>query len=172
MHINEYGQISRTEEEVIKLLYQDPDIPLKNIKFSEIDTIEKFNRAANLCGIDISINFPDNITLELKEFDSKNQKEWFMPKDGYCPNLFEMLYSMCETDTQKERVSKELELFIKHDMIELLDFLKYLVDTMREKNIIWGVGRGSSVASYVLYLIGVHKIDSLKYNLDIGEFLK
>jgi DNA polymerase III alpha subunit len=43
---------------------------------------------------------------------------------------------------------------------------------MRENDIVWGVGRGSSVASYTLYLIGVHKIDSIKYELDINEFLK
>ena len=57
-------------------------------------------------------------------------------------------------------------------MIDLLYYLKYLVDTMRKNNIVWGVGRGSSVASYVLYLIGIHRIDSIKYNLDINEFLK
>jgi len=34
------------------------------------------------------------------------------------------------------------------------------------------VGRGSSVASYCLYLLGVHKINSLKFDLDIKEFLK
>jgi DNA polymerase III alpha subunit len=54
----------------------------------------------------------------------------------------------------------------------LLFYLKYLVDAMRENKIVWGVGRGSSVASYVLYLIGVHRIDSIKYDLDIKEFLK
>jgi DNA polymerase III alpha subunit len=43
---------------------------------------------------------------------------------------------------------------------------------MKENKIVWGVGRGSSVASYVLYLIGVHRIDSIKYDLDIREFLK
>jgi DNA polymerase III alpha subunit len=47
-----------------------------------------------------------------------------------------------------------------------------MVDVMREQDIVWGVGRGSSVASYVLYLIGVHKIDSLYYDLDIAEFLR
>ena len=57
-------------------------------------------------------------------------------------------------------------------MIELLHFMKYLVDTLRKNNVVWGVGRGSSVASYILYLIGVHKVDSIKYNLDINEFLK
>jgi DNA polymerase III alpha subunit len=43
---------------------------------------------------------------------------------------------------------------------------------MREHGVVWGVGRGSSVASYVLFLIGIHKIDSLYYDLPIDEFLK
>jgi DNA polymerase III alpha subunit len=43
---------------------------------------------------------------------------------------------------------------------------------MRKNNILWGVGRGSSVASFVLYLIGIHRINSLFYNLPIEEFLK
>lgn len=103
-----------------------------------------------------------------KEIDSNN---WFIPNE-YCPNLVEMLYGLCETDEQKERVSQELELFIKHKMYDVLHVMKYIVDTLRENNIVWGVGRGSSVASYVLYLIGVHKIDSIKYKLPIEEFFK
>ena len=47
-----------------------------------------------------------------------------------------------------------------------------MVQVMRDNNIVWGVGRGSSVASYVLYLIGVHKIDSLYYDLDVTDFLR
>jgi len=43
---------------------------------------------------------------------------------------------------------------------------------MQENKVIWGVGRGSSVASYVLYLIGVHRVNSMYYNLDVGEFLR
>ena len=70
------------------------------------------------------------------------------------------------------RVAEEIQLFRQHNMIDLLKYLKYLVDTMRNNNIVWGVGRGSSVASYCLYIIGVHRIDSVKYQLDIREFLK
>ena len=96
---------------------------------------------------------------------------WFIPKD-YCPNLVEMLYSMCETEEQTTRVNQELELFIKNNMYDVLHCMKYIVDTLRENNIVWGVGRGSSVSSYVLYLIGIHKIDSIKYKLPIEEFFK
>ena len=106
-----------------------------------------------------------------KFFDEANQSDWFIPND-YHPNLVEMLYGMCTTKEQTDRVSEELEAFIEHNMLDLLFCLKYIVDTLRENNVVWGVGRGSSVASYVLYLLGVHKIDSIKYNLDWREFLR
>ena len=57
-------------------------------------------------------------------------------------------------------------------LFPVLRIMIYIIETMRKNNLVWGIGRGSSVASYVLYLIGVHKVDSLKYNLDIKEFLK
>jgi DNA polymerase III alpha subunit len=96
---------------------------------------------------------------------------WFIPNDYY-PNLVEFLYAQCNTDVQRDRISVELELFIKNDMYDVLHVMKYIVDTLRSNNIVWGVGRGSSVASYVLYLIGVHKVDSIKYSLPIEEFFK
>jgi DNA polymerase III alpha subunit len=43
---------------------------------------------------------------------------------------------------------------------------------MQANRMIWGVGRGSSVASNVLYLLGVHRIDSMFYELDSREFLR
>jgi DNA polymerase III alpha subunit len=98
-------------------------------------------------------------------------KHWFIP-DDYCPNLVEFLYGQCTTSEQTQRVNQELELFIKNGMYDLLHVMKYVVDTLRANNVVWGVGRGSSVASYVLHLIGVHKIDSIKYNIPIEEFFK
>jgi DNA polymerase III alpha subunit len=100
-----------------------------------------------------------------------NSKHWFIPQD-YCPNLVEFLYAQCLTTEQTQRVDQELELFIKNGMYDLLHVMKYVVDTLRANNVVWGVGRGSSVASYVLHLIGVHKIDSVKYNIPIEEFFK
>jgi DNA polymerase III alpha subunit len=96
---------------------------------------------------------------------------WFVPND-YCPNLVEFLFGQCDTEEQRKRVELELELFIKNGMYDLLHVMKYVVDTLRANNVVWGVGRGSSVASYVLHLIGVHKIDSIKYNIPIDEFFK
>jgi DNA polymerase III alpha subunit len=63
-------------------------------------------------------------------------------------------------------------MYKERNLYSLLRYMVYLVDTMRQHKIVWGVGRGSSVSSYVLFLIGIHKVDSLQYQLDIGEFLK
>ena len=63
-------------------------------------------------------------------------------------------------------------MFQERGLFDLLRYLKYLVDVMRDNQVIWGVGRGSSVASYVLFLLGVHRVDSLYYDLDPAEFLR
>jgi DNA polymerase III alpha subunit len=69
-------------------------------------------------------------------------------------------------------VAEELVLFQDQNLFELLKYLKYLTDVIHKNRIVCGVGRGSSVASYVLYLLGVHRIDSMRYGLDIREFLR
>jgi DNA polymerase III alpha subunit len=103
--------------------------------------------------------------------ESIDPTHWFIPNEYY-PNLVEFLYGSCTNDEQRDRVSQELELFISNGMYDVLHVMKYIVDTLRANNIVWGVGRGSSVASYVLHLIGVHKVDSIKYNIPIEEFFK
>ncbi len=108
----------------------------------------------------------------IKEFDSYMQNRWYIPEEYRNFDIKSYLYSLCVSEEEKDRINQELDLFKKHNMIPLLRFLKYLVDILRQNNILWGVGRGSSVASYCLYLLGVHKIDSIKYDLDIHEFLR
>jgi DNA polymerase III alpha subunit len=97
---------------------------------------------------------------------------WFIPYEYKTMDIVDWLYQRCPTPEVRERVVEELRLFAKHDMIPVLKTMKYVVDTLRANNVVWGVGRGSSVASYVLFMIGVHKIDSVKYKLPINEFFK
>jgi DNA polymerase III alpha subunit len=119
--------------------------------------------------------YSNRVAEEFLHYPTPKEKfgkpEWLIP-DEYCPDLTAQLYDMCKTDEQRDRVSQELELYIKYGMYDLLHVMKYIVDTLRANNVVWGVGRGSSVASYVLHLIGVHKIDSLRYNIPIEEFFK
>lgn len=171
MNIDEYGIINFSENEIFENLYAGKLTTLKNVH-TTADISEKFNFSKNINKDNFEeIQKYNKLYIDKKIFDKLNQKEWFMP-ENYCPNLIENLFEKCNTDIEKNRLTDELELFIKHNMLDLLFYLKYLVDVMRKNNIVWGVGRGSSVSSYVLYLIGVHKINPIKYNLDINEFLK
>lgn len=70
------------------------------------------------------------------------------------------------------RTEQELLLYENLGLLDVLRTLIYIINTLQDKNIVWGVGRGSSVASYVLYLIGVHDVDSVEYGLDVGAFLR
>lgn len=172
MKTNKYGQVTITEQEAVNALYEGVIDNLENVYIDNIDVITKYNQSREINADRIpELKIPDLLSISIEEFDKINQSIWFMP--GEYKNLdIDFIYSKCSTPEQHARVTEELELFYQHNMIDLLKYIKYLVDTMRKNNIVWGVGRGSSVASYVLFLLGVHKVDSIKYNLDINEFLK
>jgi DNA polymerase III alpha subunit len=170
--IDNYSRITISEQEAFEAIYNGK---LKTLEGVVVDcNIDQYNQAiAQNADRIATLSMAEDISnISVEMFDQANQQDWFMPREAVHENLMEMLFGMCETKEQQDRVEIELELFAQHGMIDLLFYLKYLVDTMRQNNIVWGVGRGSSVASYVLYLIGVHKIDSIKYDLDIKEFLK
>ena len=115
------------------------------------------------------------LDVDQKTFDGALQSEWFMPDEYKDINVYEYVLGKAETPCPQhvqDRIWEELDAFRERGMKDLLRYMIYLVDYMREHNIVWGVGRGSSVASYVLYLIGVHKINSIQYDLDWREFLR
>ena len=68
---------------------------------------------------------------------------------------------------------------IKHelDTIKELGFIDYIllvwdvINYCKENEIPVGLGRGSAAGSLLLYLIGVTKIDSLKYSLYFERFI-
>jgi len=79
-----------------------------------------------------------------------------------------------ETDIEDRigRVKQEIILFKEYNMEDLVRTAIYIVDSFEENSIVWGTGRGSSCACYSLYLIGLHEVDSIKYNLDLNEFFR
>ncbi len=174
MRSNNFDQIILNTVDAFEALYSGKKFNFENVLFDDSDELKKFNlsRKKNFD------NFPElkiykEDSSETKElFDEANRCTWFMPKEYLDFPMHEWLLDQCTTAKEKDRVNLELELFIQHNMYDVLFYLKYLVDTMRENQIVWGVGRGSSVASFVLYLLGIHKINSIKYELDINEFLK
>ena len=138
------------------------------------DDIDKFNSAMEEQGLDKLQKYIP-LDVDQKTFDGVCQGEWFMPDEYKDINVYEYVLGKAETPCPQhvqERIWEELHEYKNRGMAPLLRYMIYLVDFMRENDIVWGVGRGSSVASYVLFLIGVHRIDSIKYNLDWKEFLR
>ena len=170
MKYDQYGQAHITTEDATDLLYQRPDLDLSNIQF---DNPDQFNAAIKVLYSDIKeLQQYQQFDFDLDHFDQRNQIHWRMPQEYFKLDIAQWVLNQCETDAELQRVAEELLLFQERDLFNLLRWLKYFVDTMRANKVVWGVGRGSSVASYVLYLIGVHRINSMYYDLDISEFLK
>jgi len=173
MKINDYGQVEISAEEAFQSLYTAKIKNLDGVYISNEQDRNQFNLAretnADRFGDLVSLVLPE---ATIEEFDQDNQQQWFMPEEYKQLDIAQHVLNLCKTDAELQRVGQELLLFQERELFDLLRFMKYLVDTLRKHNIVWGVGRGSSVASYVLYLIGVHRIDSIKYGLEWREFLK
>jgi DNA polymerase III alpha subunit len=168
MNIDKYGQHIFTENDICEIYLTNTTVNFKKILTDKKITISDI--------VDTSL-VPHLIThqtehVPIQEFDNNLQKIWYMPESYKDFDIAQYVLDLCQTEEELQRVGQELLLFQERDMFVLLRYLKYLVDTMRENNIVWGVGRGSSVASYVLFLLGVHKINSIHYDLPIDEFLK
>lgn len=170
MNYDRYGRTWVNSDELCDLLYRNPDLDLS--KFLVEDPGEFNHSRAELHAEVPTLSGYSVLEESVEWFDQRWQSKWHMPEEYLNMDIAKFVLDQCRTDAELQRVGKELLLYQERDMFNLLRYLKYLVDTLRKNNIVWGVGRGSSVASYVLFLIGVHKIDSLYYNLDIEEFLK
>ena len=170
MKYDQYGQTYTTSDELCDLLYKNPNL---DISLFQIEDSIEYNRSVAELHAELDLlDSYHNIDMSVEEFDRELQKNWRMPKEYKDLDIAAYVLGLCKEEYELQRVGKELMLYQERNLFDLLRYLKYLVDTLRKNNIVWGVGRGSSVASYVLFLIGVHKIDAIYYNLNIDEFLK
>lgn len=173
MTVDQYGQMIFSQEDLCDMLMQGQNFnELSKVLVDSTVEIEKLAVFTTNAGALIHWHDIMNQTLSVAEFDRLNQQHWYMPDQYKELDIAEHLLNLCETQAQLQRVGQELLMYQERDLFNLLRYLKYLVDTMKANNVIWGVGRGSSVASYVLYLLEIHKIDSMYYDLDINEFLR
>lgn len=174
MKYDKYGQAYTTEEELYELLYRNPELDLSLFSVTDPSAYNKSNQQTYAGFPEVKAYLPldyrEEVPIEL--YDHLQQSRWHMPEEYKSLDIAQWLLDQCQTEAELQRVGQELLLFQERELFPLLQYLKYFVDTMRANNIVWGLGRGSSVASYVLYLIGVHKINSIYYDLPIEEFLK
>jgi DNA polymerase III alpha subunit len=170
MKTNQYSEIIFNEQDICNLVMQGRELDLLSGMLVD-DTVD----------LESAVDFVDNLPhlvkhssseLSVSDWDRAQQSNWHMPEEYKTLDIAEHVLSLCESQQELQRCGEELLLYQDKNLFDLLRYLVYLVDVMRDNQIIWGVGRGSSVASYVLYKLGVHKIDSMYYDLDPREFLR
>ena len=173
MKTDELGIPRFTNRDLIDMIYSGHVDKCHIVLCDPSDDIEKFNAAMREQYLpELTKYIP--LDVDQKTFDGALQSEWFMPDEYKNKDIVWHVHNIKVTYTQEERdrIEEELDAFRERGMFNLLRYMVYLVDFMRENDIVWGVGRGSSVASYVLYLIGIHRINSIQYDLDWREFLR
>ena len=151
-----------TEQQGIELLYRNKDI--SDIVFEDPTLFNQFADQLDVEALILEANWSQdfNIPQHYKDIDVEEYVRKLIPN------------GVDSTDNAEtsQRVEMELSLYKARNLYSILQLMIYIVDMMRKNNLVWGVGRGSSVASYVLYLIGVHKVDSVQFDLDYHEFMR
>ena len=170
MKIDQYHRRVFDEREICNILYCNSAVDLTGFN---LDNNRQHNHA-------IQINYSDLTLLDQLpaidvsplDWHTQNQTIWLMPQKYQQLDIAQWVLDQCVGQAEIQRAGTELLEYAERNLLDMLCYLKYLVDTMRENSIVWGVGRGSSVASFVLYKIGIHRINSLYYNLDFYEFMR
>ena len=170
MKYDQYGRTYTESNELCNLLYTKPDLDLSLFL---VEDPQEFNKSRSELHADVP-NLKGYVTLadSIEEFDLRFQTKWHMPNEYKELDIAAYVLGLCKEDHELQRVGQELLLYQERELFNLLRYLKYLVDQAKENNVVLGVGRGSSVASFVLYVLGVHRIHSLRHNLDFAEFMR
>lgn len=170
MKQNKFGELIFSESDVCNLIMQGRDLScLQNMLVD--DSIDLDQLASAVTDVP-KFKHSRNTDMPVDQWHREQQSQWHMPEEYKNLDVAKHVLDLCNSEAELQRCGAELLLYQERDLFDLLRYLKYLVDVMQTNSIVWGVGRGSSVASYVLYKLGVHRIDSMYYDLDPHEFLR
>jgi DNA polymerase III alpha subunit len=170
MKQNKFGELIFAETDVMDLVMQGRELTVLNGMIVD-NTVDLGRMPGELDPVP-GLQQQRFHTVSVPEWHAEQQANWHMPDAYKQLDIAQHILELCDTEAELQRCGQELMLYQERDLFDLLRYLAHLVAVMQENNIIWGVGRGSSVASHVLYKLGVHRINSLHYNLDISEFLR
>lgn len=164
--IDEQGNVVYTKDGLLEIIASGRTLPDK-ILTSATDEIVRFNQSATELFEDVRIENQQDLV------DIKNRVNKYLVPDKYL-NFDPLKYviNLCETEQEIQRTLEEHELYKQKNLLDVLKICKYIVDEFEKNNVITGVGRGSSCASFMLYKLGIHYVNPLKYDIKITEFLR
>lgn len=93
-------------------------------------------------------------------------------ESNYIELIDRILQSNRMKDDYVDRIEEELHFFSRTNNLLFLFRCMKLIDSFRADNIVWGVGRGSCCASLILYLLEVHDVDPVKFDIPFEELSK
>lgn len=157
------GTLLVSPDGVPSLLLQG--VPLDKIRVTQVDDeVCQFNQisdneiqtgAPESENVNLAWNIPpEYASLDVRAYVSTKLDERGLSKD----------------ERYVGRVEAEMRQIESRKLVDLVRCLIYIVDRFRDTATIWGVGRGSSCASLVLFLIGIHCVDPIRFNIPLEEF--
>lgn len=169
--IDDYGRVVLSTENVVEAMLSGEDV--SGCYLTDNDEVELYNNSCKEFGVEPKKFYDIKKKSEnVENYFERLSNTWLIPKEYRNIDVVEFLSSKCTTEKEKIRLAQELEEFLKRDQAIIINLMIYLVDVMRKNNVVWGVGRGSSVACFILYLIGINKVNPLDYDIDYKEFFK
>lgn len=132
-----------------------------------------------------NLNVPDELTIKVDAPEPVNLSfQWQLPEPfhGWSEDDLERFIAIqfelnCPSDYTQEqydaatvRLGAELEEIKRRGMVEFMKTICYVLSVFREKGAVWGVGRGSSCASYILFVLGLHAVDCIRLDVPMEEF--
>jgi DNA polymerase III alpha subunit len=144
----------------LRVVYETPEIETFNRHVSLAEQLMAFEPEQ------LSFNFNWNLP---PEFLSLNVEEHVSVVFG--ERLSALKYDAMQEEAAFNRVVLELSKFKEHNLYDLLRAIIFILHRFRETNQVWGVGRGSSCASYVLFLLGLHVVDPIEFDVPFEEFM-
>ena len=103
--------------------------------------------------------------------------QWIIPQEYQDIDVMAYVIEKMEergldAEEYTDRIAYELAEMERRGYFPFIRCIIYVVDMFRKHGVVWGVGRGSSCASLLFYVIGVNKVDPIQYDIPIEEFLK
>jgi DNA polymerase III alpha subunit len=158
--VDAHGTVCVTDQGIVELAYQD-----------RLDSLFEWQNLNSKSEYEHTSRMLDNLPFQLRSQNLRD-RSWFTPREYQEIDLADYVLSRCSNSDQILRAQEELAIVAQLEATPIFLHLIYLVDHWRSRNLVWGVGRGSSVSCFLLYVIGINKINPLDYELDHKEFFK
>lgn len=156
---NNNPQIMLSEKPNLPNLLEDPNGELNPKKLEDAKSIFRkmlvFMWDKNV----VKTKFGSHYTKEVKKWESRDLKAQ-IPKENH--------------QVYVDRIEKELDIlcsFGDTNYIKYFVILKDIVEHLKSKGHIIRPGRGSAAGSLIGYLLGLHEVDPIEYNLLFERFL-